>query len=816
MSNQTVLNSFADKLKTVVNKNEVESIKLNPGDAISNNNYLVLGTLSINTGEADLYRVLDIKHSTECVLKLYRRKSAVKEEIIDKLSHTHNPNIAELLDKGIIRGCQYIVIPYYKNNSLGSYIEQGVRFSVAELKALIIPSIINGLKTIHDLGIIHKDLKPSNLMVSNDQAHIILIDFGISSITNGNTVVVTQTGKSPFYSAPETNTGLFLTDSDYYSLGITLYELVTGNNPFHNTKIEHVAGLMQIQNIPFPDDFDKDLKILIEGLTYKDISNRNDKSNPNRRWGYEEVQKWLKGEKLPIPGQNTNVLSKNKVEIKNNGSPYMFNGEIYYDNKNLIEALLTYWDMGKQSLFRGFLSRHYELSKDQFSQDICEQAENLYNTDHNNDELAFMHAMYLLEPTITKLYWHGLVFENITTYATALLDELSNNAPNEQFISSAQNMLKTGVLKSYVKLKQQENKNQYLEIIRNNTDLLALKSISTIDIAIRLGNSLLGRDAIKVGNHFFKSFLDFKAFMEDLYANDLIAYKNFCTTNKNDLLDQEYISTNISIKEQIRSFIGKGSDAICFDKLVFNDFKFLEAYVTALAEDVKAKFIQEHKAGIQKLITTEVGERQKQLLKLFNLSFINTAIGEYIEFGNYYQKSKDYKDVIDWLVLDVQDNKALLISKYALDADRYNFQEENITWSESYIRRFLNTTFINEAFNDEEQKQILLTHLDNPDNPTRGTSGGIPTEDKLFLVSIQEANKYFKSDAERRCKLTAYDKYNSVSIINNSCIWWLRSPGDDTHLASWVLDLGYIGDYGFSVKNSNHAVRVALWLNLIS
>lgn len=56
MSNQTVLNSFADKLKTVVNKNEVESIKLNPGDAISNNNYLVLGTLSINTGEADLYR----------------------------------------------------------------------------------------------------------------------------------------------------------------------------------------------------------------------------------------------------------------------------------------------------------------------------------------------------------------------------------------------------------------------------------------------------------------------------------------------------------------------------------------------------------------------------------------------------------------------------------------------------------------------------------------------------------------------------------------------------------------------------------------
>ena len=66
------------------------------------------------------------------------------------------------------------------------------------------------------------------MMISDDESHIILIDFGISSVVSDNTVVITQTGKSPFYSAPETTTGLFLAESDYYSFGITLYELFTG------------------------------------------------------------------------------------------------------------------------------------------------------------------------------------------------------------------------------------------------------------------------------------------------------------------------------------------------------------------------------------------------------------------------------------------------------------------------------------------------------------------------------------------------------------------------------------------------------------
>ena len=98
--------------------------------------------------------------------------------------------------------------------------------SAPQLKNNIIPALNEGLKVLHDNGIIHKDLKPSNIMLNADGRTVSIIDFGISSIREeGSTVIVTKTGMTPDYSAPETFRGLFLSESDYYSLGITIFEL---------------------------------------------------------------------------------------------------------------------------------------------------------------------------------------------------------------------------------------------------------------------------------------------------------------------------------------------------------------------------------------------------------------------------------------------------------------------------------------------------------------------------------------------------------------------------------------------------------------
>src|SRR5574344_1159905 len=163
-NNSTIINVFSKKLKTILNiKSNFVSIKLKQNQEV-NGIYKVIEMISVSSGEADLYKVLDLRNGSICVLKLFRRKQAIKAEILDKLLKLDNPNVADFLDKGEIQGFPYIVIPFYKNNSLGSYIEQGIRFNVDELKGLIIPSIADGLKAIHDEGIIHKDLKPSNLM----------------------------------------------------------------------------------------------------------------------------------------------------------------------------------------------------------------------------------------------------------------------------------------------------------------------------------------------------------------------------------------------------------------------------------------------------------------------------------------------------------------------------------------------------------------------------------------------------------------------------------------------------------------------------
>ena len=126
-------------------------------------------------------------------------------------------------------------MPYYRGDSLDAFVRNGGTFSLEDLKSAIIPSLLESLKSIHEIGIIHKDLKPANIIVNEEDQNLVLIDFGISTETDGRTIVVTQTGKTPFYAAPETVSGAFSIYSDYYSLGICIYELYTGYTPFQNS-----------------------------------------------------------------------------------------------------------------------------------------------------------------------------------------------------------------------------------------------------------------------------------------------------------------------------------------------------------------------------------------------------------------------------------------------------------------------------------------------------------------------------------------------------------------------------------------------------
>jgi hypothetical protein len=170
----------------------------------------------------------------------------------------------------------------------------------------------------------------------------------------------------------------------------------------------------------------------------------------------------------------------------------------------------------------------------------------------------------------------------------------------------------------------------------------------------------------------------------------------------------------------------------------------------------------------------------------------SVGVGDMIQLGGY-----------DWLVLDIQDSKALIISDKILEKRAYHSEAVDITWEHSDIREFLNSSFYETTFTEQEKAQIAQTNVVNNDSPEYDTSGGNGTTDKIFLLSIEEVNTYFTDDSSR----IARDTFNNVHG------WWLRSPGLFSSYAAYVYGDGIVRADGFNV-DFDGGVRPALWINL--
>ena len=163
---------------------------------------------------------------------------------------------------------------------------------------------------------------------------------------------------------------------------------------------------------------------------------------------------------------------------------------------------------------------------------------------------------------------------------------------------------------------------------------------------------------------------------------------------------------------------------------------------------------------------------------------------EIIPFGNY-----------NWLVLDVQNNKALILTENIIEKRPYNKELKGVTWETCTLRKYLNGEFLRE-FSSDQQRRIEETRIENNDNQQYGTKGGSDTIDKIFLLSFNEVNRYFGNDSDRIAK------YNK-----KACWWWLRSPGYNKRDAACVDDVGSVSVINGTVY-FNGGVRPALWLNL--
>lgn len=586
--------NLSDRIRTAVNVMERDRVPSLLNTVIADK-YRITDVLpSRRTGEADLYVASDDSGNMFTV-KLYRRKNAVKKEVLRKLSDIHSPYVAEISDFGTVEGFPYVVMPFYRGNSLDTIIRSGIRFSEEEIRTVILPPLSQAVKTVHDAGIIHKDIKPANMILSDDGKTLTLIDFGISSDTDGRTAVVTLTGNTPFYAAPETYTGLFLNESDYYSLGISLYEMTTGHIPFAGDASDRheAARYAQIRKIPYPDDFPEKLKNLIDGLTYKDVSNRHDLNNPNRRWGHDEIEAWIRGESVPVPG-NVTVMGK---EIRDFATPYVFKGRKIYGKHELVMTLAGNWNGGIRELRRGNLERHFEINGMTAEAEKCRMTDGLmaeYDSTHTgrDTDLLYFELIYLLDGSVTGLYWKEFYFENLAEYGSALIKAVTahpapvqadydtvhglaaalrdgvtssqtmsllpsyvHDAGSEyteaeiQLIATARTLIENDAIRFFVKNTDNPDRKALLELIPRMKRIMKTANDGTrvceLKHALRLGHLLSGSGNLHVGRLHFDDVSHLGKILTELREKDMTAYAALVRAVKRDT-------------DGIKTFLGTG------------------------------------------------------------------------------------------------------------------------------------------------------------------------------------------------------------------------------------------------------------------
>lgn len=336
------------------------------------------------------------------MLKLYRGKTTTNTGARLLLKRMSSPYVGKLHDNGSWNGVDFEVFSLYKNGSI-----HGKPLTIDYIKKGLVPCVNEGLHALHENGMKHRDVKPVHMMLFDDFSGAALVDCGDE---NGNALCGT-TARSPEYGAPETFRGVFLEESDYFSFGVTLFELCCGYHPYQGVALTELAKSRDISIFPFPASVPNELKQLIVGLTYWDISNQKDLSCPDRRWGYEEVKNWCMGKSQATPGELAKI-------------PFFeFLGEKYREIPLLVEAMVKHWEEGKVQVFQGYLTGFFKLYYPDYA-GITKEAEAEFYKDKEQGDFAFWRLLYQLHPELSGFYWKQWHFSSLKEMGRGMVKAL--------------------------------------------------------------------------------------------------------------------------------------------------------------------------------------------------------------------------------------------------------------------------------------------------------------------------------------------------------------------------------------------------------
>jgi formylglycine-generating enzyme required for sulfatase activity len=365
--------------------------------------YTIQRRLSASTGEAEIF--LAKKENRNFVIKYYYPNFSPKYEILERLKGIQHPDILPLHEYGKHRDRFFEVQDYAEGGTLGDKKEDGTYkyLPLSEEKLIrVVQEVLNAFEFFHSKGIIHRDIKPANLFYKNANGTDILVgDFGISSRVNVEEDMTKRntknTSKTVGYAAPEIYSKIIGRELDYYSLGITIYELHTGSYPFQGRNEGHIIRdtfegrvIEDLLSRPEAKKFSKKIQILLSGL----LTMRHDK-----RWGLSEVKRFLNGESIE-------VFKPPMRDIK----PFVINGQNYTDLKEIAGVLEKDRANGKKLFYRGMLSRWAEGIDIDLAGKIADIQEE--NADAERQEFGFQRLLFFLNPETPYKSANGIEVKN--------------------------------------------------------------------------------------------------------------------------------------------------------------------------------------------------------------------------------------------------------------------------------------------------------------------------------------------------------------------------------------------------------------------
>lgn len=388
-----------------------------PRSLSSFRDYVVVDCLPTSGGEADIF-VIKRNGEEERILKLYRYGLEPKREALEKMSALSLKNPADfvrILETGYDTESKrwYELQERITGGTLRALIENMHQKNIAmgsskreELLRAVLEQISRSLNVLHEENILHLDLKPENILVrSKNNLDLVLADFGTASTIDPDILFrLSKTVRgTPMYQSPESLIGKTGKPSDWWGLGMISLEVLTGENPFAGLPMEQVRSFMATNSPEIPEKLPEESERILKGLLTRDME---------KRWGYDQVTRWLAGENgIPVHFEQSVFMEESK-------KGFDFMGRNCRNLAELAEACVMdeeSWKRGSEHLTRGNIRRWLENVKNEY--DLSLGLDKMIQDVHDPDDAMFRFVTVHGQQSGPVLLGKKLTLENLHLFA---------------------------------------------------------------------------------------------------------------------------------------------------------------------------------------------------------------------------------------------------------------------------------------------------------------------------------------------------------------------------------------------------------------